>query len=75
MHGSGGVADVLRALKHPEGQAVEEVPGRQQARNWAELETSLLWKEQRQLAFKPFGMEMEVSLSLIVHALNSGCCG
>lgn len=41
------MADVLRALEHPEGQAVEEVPGRQQARNWAELETSLLWKEQR----------------------------
>lgn len=49
VHGSGGVADVLRALEHPEGQAVEEVPGRQQACHWAQLETSLLWREQRHL--------------------------
>lgn len=41
------MTDVLRALKHPESQAVEKVPGRQQAGNWAELETSLFWKEQK----------------------------
>lgn len=41
------MADVLRALKHPESQTVEKVPGRQQAGNWAELEASLFWKEQK----------------------------
>lgn len=45
VHGSGGVADVLRALEHPEGQAAEEVSGRQQAGNWAQLETSSLCRE------------------------------
>lgn len=41
------MTDVLRALKHPERQTVEKVSGRQQAGNWAELETSLFWKEEK----------------------------
>lgn len=41
------MTDVLRALKHPESQTVEKVSGRQQAGNWAELEASLFWKEQK----------------------------
>lgn len=47
VHRSRRVADVLRALEHPESQTVEEVSGRQQAGNRAELETGLLWVEQK----------------------------
>lgn len=43
VHRSRRVADVLRALEHPESQTVEEVSGGQQAGNRAELETRLLW--------------------------------
>lgn len=41
------MADVLRALEHPEGQAAEEVPGREQAGCRPQLETGFLWEERR----------------------------
>lgn len=47
VHGRGGVTDVLRALKHPEGQTAQEVSGRQQPGNWAQLETSSLWERHK----------------------------
>lgn len=41
------MADILRALEYPESQAVEEVSGRQEAGDRAELEAGLLWRGDR----------------------------
>lgn len=42
VHGRRGMADVLGALEHTEGQAGQEVPGRQQAGHGPQLEARAL---------------------------------
>ena len=43
VHGRRGVAHVLRALEHAEGQRGQEVAGRDKTGYWAQLEPRLLW--------------------------------
>lgn len=39
------MADVLRAVEDAEGQPGEEVPGREVARHWTQLEARALWNK------------------------------